>query len=232
LRFLNLKMSVWACAALTAVYVASLYLCGGAGHRDHPATIKRRLLGVIGSTTAAVVVAGVGELSFDWQWFLWGGAVTLALYMPSLRRIRARQAAMNFVVDSWPTARNLVIGPVSEELVFRYGFRRILETAGFRGPVVVFVSTTLFWLAHLHHFWRTFCDANDRARACLSIIAQSAYTALFSCLAFALYFRSDSIMSAIASHLVCNALQLPGPAPVWEYAVATALAVSIYYSIQ
>lgn len=220
------------CTVLTILYVCSLYLTGGDGDRDDPVVIKHRLVGVVISTVMAVFVSGIQSTSLSLgshlYGFVWGLAVTLAVYSFGLFRMRLRGTVDNFKVESWGNARNLIIGPVSEEVVFRGCFGRILESSGYSRFVTVLIATMLFWLAHVHHFWGQFSLSKNRARALISIAAQSAYTAVFSIIAFLLYYKSGSLLACLSAHMTCNALQIPQFKSSQEFVICSVVAVLVF----
>jgi len=198
------------CAGLAGVYVASLYLW--AGSREDPGVIKRRTLSVVGSTVIALVVAGMdfcGNLSQQVHAGLWGSFFTFSIYFSTVLGLGWKQCLERFKLNSWASVRNLIVGPVSEEIVFRQCFRRIFESHDVSTPWLVVLSTLLFWVAHAHHFHQIYDKTGNRLSACILIASQSAYTGMFACIAFALYFRSGSITAPIACHVICNAFHIP-----------------------
>ena len=144
------------CLGLTVLYVGSLYVCAGNGDRDSPLVIKKRLVGVVFSSLVALLVAGVDlqglSVLQSVYSFIWGGSVSLAIYISDIAKVGVVGVVNKFKVDCWSSGRNLLIGPISEELVFRYSFYRILRLSGYSIVSSVLFSTLLFWLAHAHHY--------------------------------------------------------------------------------
>ena len=96
--------------------------------------------------------------------------------------------------------RNLLIGPLAEEWVFRACMCSLLYGAGIRDGTNVFISGTLFGLAHVHHVY----DAG----ASLAVVGvQFTYTSLFGAYSSYLFLRTGPIYGR-PRPLV---LQLTGP---------------------
>ena len=98
--------------------------------------------------------------------------------------------------------KSIVIAPVLEEIVFRLHFTRLLQSSG-HGKVTTFmVGAALFWVAHFHKLLL----AKELG---LAGAASLLYTFAFGGLAFVLLDKFGSVVAPIASHMVCNLLQVP-----------------------
>ncbi|WFD20424.1 CAAX prenyl protease [Malassezia caprae] len=100
--------------------------------------------------------------------------------------------------------RNYVIGPATEELVFR---SCIVATMSALCPTmsrtkVMLVAPVFFGAAHLHHFF-------DRLTAAL----QFAYTTVFGWYATFLFQRTGTVWAPLAAHVLCNFMGLPRLGP-------------------
>ena len=98
--------------------------------------------------------------------------------------------------------RNLLIGPLSEEWVFRACMCSLLFGAGLSDVVNVFVSATIFGLAHVHHIF-------DSDVHWLSVFIQFTYTTLFGAYSSYLFLRTGHLLGPLLAHMFCNSQGLP-----------------------
>ncbi|PHH59651.1 hypothetical protein CDD81_2774 [Ophiocordyceps australis] len=111
----------------------------------------------------------------------------------------------------WPTWRNLVAGPITEECLFRAAAVPLLLLAGSETGLVIFVSPLVFGLAHIHHFYE-FCLTHPQtplAMALVRSLVQLTYTSIFGSYVTFIFLRTGSILAAIFVHILCNAMGLP-----------------------
>lgn len=191
------------CVACTFIAVALLVIYGHATPRD-----VLRLLGIwpvvaldIFKTIALLAVLFVGplyeSLLVDGDWRSWSPS--------SLKEA---------VWDRWTGYRNLIIAPVSEELVFRSLVIAIYLLAKVGATRIVFTTPLVFGLAHVHHLvefvrshtpaGRTFPPINVLLIGILQSLVMFTYTSLFGFFAAFLYLRTGSLFAAIAAHVFCN----------------------------
>ncbi|KAK9898725.1 Abi-domain-containing protein [Cystobasidium minutum MCA 4210] len=109
--------------------------------------------------------------------------------------------------------RNYVVGPVSEELLFR---SCILGTAAMYGrgrKYLIFVTPLYFGIAHAHHAYETYVlggkTRQSLQQGILRALFQTLYTSLFGWHASFLYLRTGSILPPILSHIFCNVMGFP-----------------------
>lgn len=120
--------------------------------------------------------------------------------------------------------RNLLVGPVTEELVFRGLMVPVGVTAHCVGrgsaafsscaQSVCLWSPLFFVLAHVHHLYETLRGAGAAWRrqllpAVLGMLLQMTYTGIFGVIAGLLLIRTGSLWSSMLSHVICNTMQLP-----------------------
>ncbi|WPH04054.1 Hypothetical protein R9X50_00693800 [Acrodontium crateriforme] len=118
------------------------------------------------------------------------------------------------VWDRWTGYRNLIIAPVSEELVFRSLVIAMYLLAKVDAPRIVFETPLVFGLAHVHHLvefvrshtpaGRTFPPINVLLIGILQSLFMFTYTSLFGFFAAFLFLRTGSLFTAIAAHVFCN----------------------------
>ena len=100
------------------------------------------------------------------------------------------------------TVRNLVVGPISEEWVFRACMCPLLHAAGLGDGSAVFVSGGIFGLAHVHHVF-------DAGTPWIGVAVQFTYTSLFGAYSSYLFLRTGVLYGAVLAHAFCNCMGLP-----------------------
>lgn len=98
--------------------------------------------------------------------------------------------------------RNLVVGPITEEWVFRSCMCPLLHTAGLSPAAAVFASGGIFGLAHVHHVF-------DAGTPWIGIAVQFTYTSLFGAYSSYLFLRTGLIYGPVLAHAFCNCMGLP-----------------------
>lgn len=105
--------------------------------------------------------------------------------------------------------RNLLVAPLTEELVFR-GILLSLLIPFWSRSTAILISSLLFGLMHTHHFWRSLCLSGQfNKREAISTLFQCTYTALFGAYASLTYFASGHLITPILVHSFCNLNGLP-----------------------
>ena len=98
--------------------------------------------------------------------------------------------------------RNLLVGPLTEEWVFRACMCPLLYGAGFSDAANVFLSGGLFGLVHIHHVFD--------ARSSLAVVGvQFTYTSLFGAYSSYLFLRTGLLYGPVLAHAFCNSQGLP-----------------------
>ena len=101
--------------------------------------------------------------------------------------------------------RNYVVGPFTEEWIFRSCMCPLLVSEGLSVSGTVFLAPLFFSLAHMHHMWRT-----DKARPSRNqVLFQMVYTAIFGWYAAYLFLRTGNIVAPFVAHSICNVMQVP-----------------------
>ncbi|KAI3683874.1 hypothetical protein L1987_84389 [Smallanthus sonchifolius] len=106
--------------------------------------------------------------------------------------------------------RMYIVGPLTEELVFRACMISVLLCGGFKPYTVILLSPVLFSLAHLNHLLESYMQ-RDSSLLKASMVAgfQLGYTLIFGSYASFLFVRTGHISAPIVSHMVCNIMGLP-----------------------
>ncbi|KAL0710785.1 hypothetical protein Bca4012_017763 [Brassica carinata] len=106
--------------------------------------------------------------------------------------------------------RNLVVAPLTEELVFRACMIPLLLCAGFRIYSAIFLCPILFSLAHLNHFREMYIRHNrSYIKASLIVGLQLGYTVVFGSYASFLFIRTGHLAAPLFAHIFCNYMGLP-----------------------
>ncbi|CAF3454372.1 hypothetical protein SNK03_002981 [Fusarium graminearum] len=111
----------------------------------------------------------------------------------------------------WPTWRNMVAGPITEECLFRSAGVPLLLRSGASLTGTIFMSPLIFGLAHLHHFYE-FRITHPRTPLPVAIarsLLQLSYTSLFGAYATFLFLRTGSLLAVVLVHTFCNCMGLP-----------------------
>ncbi|KAF9915146.1 hypothetical protein BX616_006816 [Lobosporangium transversale] len=121
----------------------------------------------------------------------------------------------------WIGIRNYIVGPISEEHVFRACMVAIAACSGASVNAMVFGLSLVFGIAHLHHAYESYVK-NGRTRQALvqSIMVallQLTYTSLFGWFATFLFLRTSNILGPCLSHIFCNMMGLPDLSDIQLY---------------
>ncbi|KAG7290539.1 hypothetical protein NEMBOFW57_000542 [Staphylotrichum longicolle] len=206
--------------------------------RDAPSVIRARIRSVTLSclvcTTATFVVlsrAGAGDttprealhLLGLWPPALWDSCrvlfLTALLFAGPLFSYFVvergwadwvRLAPVKEVWTEWTTWRNIIAGPVTEELLFRTASIPLMLLAGTPPTRTILLTPIIFGLAHVHHFYefRLTHPQVPAAAALLRSCFQLGYTTLFGAYATFLFLRTGSLLAVCAVHAFCNCMGL------------------------
>lgn len=110
--------------------------------------------------------------------------------------------------------RNYIVGPITEELVFRACIMSVHKAAGYSGLASVFITPLYFGVAHLHHGYELYVSMGSKGKNKVMVIAlqcavQLVFTTLFGWYAAWLYVRFQSVWPPVCVHIFCNAMGVP-----------------------
>ncbi|AOA64666.1 CAAX prenyl protease 2 involved in a-factor maturation [Komagataella phaffii CBS 7435] len=113
--------------------------------------------------------------------------------------------------------RDLLVGPITEELLYRSCSISLMLVANdyankflFGQHWLIMVSSLYFGIAHLHHAVELYhCKRYSLTTITISTAFQWSYTTLFGIYASFLYLRTGSVWSAIVVHSFCNMMGFP-----------------------
>jgi prenyl protein peptidase len=142
---------------------------------------------------------------------LFAGPLYEAAFVKGRLGAWVRGAYLRETFASWIGWRNLVAGPVSEELVFRSLVIPLHILAHMSPTRIVFLTPLYFGIAHIHHFYEFVLTHPELPLlpAILRTLFQFAYTSLFGFFASFVYLRTGSLYAVIAAHMFCNWMGLP-----------------------
>ena len=145
--------------------------------------------------------------------------------------------------ERWITLRNLVVAPLTEEVVFRACMVPVLEAAlGDRNMTTRTLNTTVslmaplvFGFAHVHHAVLKLRQGQTLSQVLLATTFQFAYTSIFGAYVSYVYLRTRSVTAIVLCHAFCNAMGLPDlsflsiRSPLYSHrrSLATAMAVGL-----
>ena len=112
--------------------------------------------------------------------------------------------------------RNLIIAPISEEIVFRAlmvsissHFHCVSIDIHTCHQNLIYVCPIYFGFAHIHHFYEKIRSGSSISTALIGSIVQFTYTYIFGVIAVILFLRTNVIYAPIVSHIFCNMQGLP-----------------------
>ncbi|OAL01874.1 Abi-domain-containing protein [Phaeosphaeriaceae sp. SRC1lsM3a] len=228
-------------AAYVFIYVAPFYLSSATRPsptltRDAPSSIRARTRAVTFSTIVCSVltvyvlhehdvpVRDIFKLLGLWPVSLFDTARTMLLVMilfagPLFEqgvvdggwRDWIKLRGVHESLSSWIGYRNYIVGPVSEELVWRSCIVPLHVLGHYSGTQIVFLTPLYFGIAHLHHLYEfriTHAEV-PLVVAVLRSLFQFTYTSLFGFFAAFAYLRTGNVLTCILAHTFCNWMGLP-----------------------
>ncbi|KAG6618973.1 prenyl protein protease [Phytophthora cinnamomi] len=111
--------------------------------------------------------------------------------------------------DRLPSLRTYVLGPLTEEFVFRSCMVPLLVCAEFTVKQIILGSPLMFGAAHLHHFMEYVRHGRSPKDAALTVGFQLIYTSLFGAYATFIFLRTGHFASIFLVHVFCNVMGFP-----------------------
>ena len=252
LSFTNLSLAsaVAACFGYAASFVLSLYLGSVRLPRDHPTTVKRRVLAVsiltVLSPPSLLLLADNTPLTLsdllETIGVQYGGilfaiiypvTVVSLLYLGSIIQRATDEDEDDGIFFYLQTERrdllirNFIIAPVAEEIVFRSCMVPLLLPHLGQDWTII-LCPLFFGVAHLHHMFEHLkAGTLTVSQALINIFVQTAYTSLFGMFSAHLFLLTGHVTSAIVAHVMCNILGLPDIAGIRNHRYK--LLVSVLY---
>ncbi|KAF2016440.1 CaaX prenyl proteinase Rce1 [Aaosphaeria arxii CBS 175.79] len=122
-----------------------------------------------------------------------------------------RFRGLHETLSSWIGYRNFVVGPTSEELIWRGMIIPLHILAQISGTKIIFLTPLYFGIAHVHHLYefRLTHPETPLALAVFRSLFQFTYTSLFGFFAAFAFIRTGNVFSLILTHAFCNWMGLP-----------------------
>ena len=112
--------------------------------------------------------------------------------------------------ERWTILRNLIVAPITEEIVFRACMVPALHSTGMTAARVSFTAPLFFGFAHGHH---ALLKLRRNNRGLLPVVLETtfqfAYTSVFGAYVSYAFLRTGSLCAVIVCHVFCNAMGLP-----------------------
>jgi prenyl protein peptidase len=217
-----------ACLGLASAFVLSLYAVSAGLPRNHPVTVRRRILATVSVCLAAPVYVWVwssseGEGELLWrvlgvkqEGLLWAVVCPVALILlaylgPLVHYVSVGENPLGSVAHDRAdiNLRNYVVAPFSEEFVFRACLMPFLLPA-LGPPQTVLLCPLFFGVAHLHHILEWLYDrATPISDVLIGLALQVGYTSVFGMFSAFLFVRTGHLVSPVLAHSLCNLLGLP-----------------------
>ncbi|KAG4087374.1 Abi-domain-containing protein [Neocallimastix lanati (nom. inval.)] len=109
--------------------------------------------------------------------------------------------------------RNVIVGPISEEFIFRSCMISICYLANFSNIFMIFVLPLFFGVAHVHHIYEYYSEHKEEEgvliQAILGTSFQFLYTTIFGWFSTYLTLRTGNLLSSICAHSLCNIFNFP-----------------------
>ena len=130
-----------------------------------------------------------------------------------------KESLQSFLKDEtyrWTILRNMLIAPISEEVIFRACMIAPLLSSQLSPTQVCWIAPLFFGVAHLHHFYEQYRQLPLQKRTkqailhlIVGLLFQLIYTTLFGAYASHLFVRTGSLLAVIFVHIFCNYMGLP-----------------------
>ncbi|WBW72736.1 CAAX prenyl protease [Schizosaccharomyces osmophilus] len=133
-----------------------------------------------------------------------------------------------FEIRNLATWRNLVIGPLSEEVMFRCAMIPLFERANYSRKETILSAPFLFGFAHFHHSYELLLSyPGAYVIAMVQFLVQFFYTTLFGWYSTYVFLQTHSLWPTFLIHSFCNFMGLP----VFYGRIGTTFQTTIYYTL-
>ncbi|XP_012275815.1 CAAX prenyl protease 2 [Orussus abietinus] len=233
--------AILSCLALSAVYVASLYVWNSPNISDHPSTIKRRFISVfiMSYISPTFMYFGMNETNLQkatiWELLglRWSGLLqaivipwilTMILFlgplcMQGLNGLWRLYTEPMYWLGNAKTLkwwRNQVVAPLSEEWTFRACMLPLLLQC-FAPTTVIFICPLFFGLAHFHHIMERRKLGIQLKHVLVMSCFQFAQTTIFGAYAAFLFIKTGHLVAPVVAHSFCNHMGVPNVMEIATY---------------
>jgi Type II CAAX prenyl endopeptidase Rce1-like len=128
--------------------------------------------------------------------------------------------------EAWCVWRNLILAPLSEEIVFRGCIVSALSASAsvsipsdsfhMSNALVIALAPLFFGVAHFHHALLGLQSGQRPVPVALQTMFQFTYTSLFGSYATYVFLQTRSLSAVVLCHSYCNAMGLPDLSFMWQ----------------
>lgn len=229
-------LSLIGCFILSFGYVSSLYVWGSQTSRNLPQTIKKRFISCFVNMMVAPFLVEwiVSTIGYEFPLFKLLGlrldGLLAALFLPLALTagLFLGPISVNYMSEyeddesfSWDKIdlfwlRNHVVGPLSEEFIFRSCMLSILIVS-FAPSTSIALSSLFFGAAHLHHIYSNLYEGHNLKSAVLIVGFQVLYTSLFGAYSSFLFLRTGHFVAPFLAHTFCNHMGFPNVQEIFQF---------------
>jgi len=137
--------------------------------------------------------------------------VVMILFLGPLLEIMFFETSYRDFRCTWQNARNYIVSPIVEEIVFRGCVAKALLAEGYTFTPIVNAGPLLFSAAHAHQYFALIRGKGiwwDSSSFC-TVFLQIVYTYVYGMLSMYLLLRTGSLFAVILTHTFCNIMCLP-----------------------
>lgn len=229
------------CSGISLAYVGSVYILpGGRPNINDVSVIWRRVVGVC--VFSAVIVFNMGIDVPQWTAINKGVVKSVLkavlslnlLYAGSLLTKGFPSIKTGTKLEQWNSIKSLLVGPITEELVYRGVLISIYLDNGLTSDQALSENFLYFGLAHLHHGLMRWLNGEGAGKQiCVQSFMHFVMTSLFGTYACYLVLRTGNIWPSVVSHLLCNLYGPPELSGTATYYFLTACSVAAFaYSLK
>uniref|UniRef100_A0A8R1HR48 CAAX prenyl protease 2 n=1 Tax=Caenorhabditis japonica TaxID=281687 RepID=A0A8R1HR48_CAEJA len=220
---------VSACLPLSYVLLVQLFDRNGTD-RNNPQSIQRRFQGAILSNLISIVVTAyylkdfthnpLSEMGIRWD----SMSESIAYPFVLMNAFYLGQFVMQYIDktlwhyadsyewktcwNSWVWRRDIIVGPITEEIVFRCCSSTLMARV-LGDQLTMFLNPIPFAASHFHHIWDDQRKGHSLAHSILQRGFQFCYTYVFGVFATYLQLTTRHALVPIIAHSICNAQGLP-----------------------
>ena len=219
-----------ACLGLASLFVLSLYAVSAGLPRNHPVTVRRRILAIVCVCSVAPAylwawssaddddaepllrILGIKLDGIRWAIVSPLLLVSLAYLGPLIHYATLKENPFSELFGGERRdieLRNYVVAPFAEEFVFRACLVPLL-TPSLGELWTILLCPLFFGLAHLHHIVEWALNGEGTfTNVLIGLLVQAGYTSVFGAFSAFLFVRSGHLVSPVLAHTYCNVLGLP-----------------------
>ncbi len=201
-------MSVLVVLVEGLVFLSSVYLfkSSRSGHRNDSTVIRYRLLGGGIATMICIFISSSYSSNLFQNWLVMDFSCLSASYLYLGQLLLDIYLGREAPDLSLITLRDLVLGPLYEEVVFRGAMIPLLSSNSQK----IFVSSLVFALSHVHHGILEYLRGiNSLKHSIVACMFQFTYTFIFGLVSSYYFVKTGSLIGVVLLHSICNYFGVP-----------------------